>query len=98
MSEAYSSSGIWKYERHPSDSRYVVYLDRGIQPHIAYMGDFFGEEQTIANARLLAASPELLSALEQLLAESCHKPGPYGERSDSEIRASRAIEKAKGKA
>lgn len=74
MSEQYSSAGTWKFEKNPSHTRYLVYLDKGIQPHIAYLSDCYGEEQTIANGHLIAAAPLMLEALENIENDDKHMP------------------------
>ncbi len=41
----------------------IIYQDQGIQPHIAFMENFFDQETMDATGTLYAASPLLLSAL-----------------------------------
>ncbi len=42
----------------------IVFRDHGIQPHICKMATFFDYEQAAINARLIAAAPDLLEALQ----------------------------------
>jgi hypothetical protein len=70
--------------------------------HVAEMGTHNGREVSAANARLIAAAPELLSALESLF-EHCsmvHKrwgDGSNQKEADAAIEAARAaIAKAEG--
>lgn len=45
----------------------IIYQDSGIQGHIAETCNFFDKDQQELNSKLIAAAPELLAALQDLI-------------------------------
>lgn len=64
MSEARFTPGPWKFDGG------TVYVDRGIQPHIAYLRDgksYLLTDQAEENGNLIAAAPAMYEALKAVL-------------------------------
>lgn len=87
--------GPWKYDW---IEKSIFYDDNDVQPRIAIMdGDNTSEDQNAADARLIAAAPDLLAALKAIV--GCLGPEGYlsacGKSITDQARA--AIAKAEGK-
>lgn len=80
--------GPWRYD---VESEAVFYDDGNICPNIAFLNENTSGEQNLADARLIAAAPDLLEALRAVDLFSA-KP-PSGEVS---AQISRAIARATG--
>lgn len=66
MKEFKGTKGKWKADLDDDNERYVIYLDAGIQPHIAYTPDWSISEVNKVNATLISAAPYLLEALQKV--------------------------------
>ena len=66
----------------------------GLVAQVVLSPEYLSQEETKANARLIAAAPELLEALKYLLEEVCTKNGRPFDGATEEATA--AINKARG--
>ena len=66
-----ASPGPWKVGQYLGSPRqFVIHMDvgdKGRGSDVAFTSAAFGNDETIANARLIAAAPDLLEALQMLL-------------------------------
>lgn len=97
MSERKHTPGPWKLEVGDHSHRYSLVTDEDDRTiHYKYgSGTAYDAEKDEANARLIAASPEILGALTEIVA-SFGKPIPHSESAPIQ-RARAAIAKATGK-
>jgi hypothetical protein len=73
---------------------YEVQDDKGAL--ICNLSGWRGEQQTLANARLIAAAPDLLEALKAMLRSYEFLKPPHSPMSDAQKKAQAAITKAEG--
>lgn len=68
MKEFKGTPGPWELsQKDLDDPTILVYADHGIQGHICEMTNFADDYDTEANAKLIAAAPDLLEALQEML-------------------------------
>ena len=91
---------VWTEEKTRRDDVYIAGNPTGApggMRHLAYMVSTSDGDQTEANARLIAAAPDLLAALESALAMICEECAD-GECTEQAAAARAAIGKATGRA
>ncbi len=102
MTKPKHTPGPWKHD----DIYGLIVTQDGAEIAACHAGRTGGKSETVPNARLIAAAPELLEALKQLLddysdATDCCDPNCDCEGNDSKKRlaklATAAIAKAEGK-
>ncbi len=96
--------GPWKVGQYLGSLRqFVIHMDVGDigrGSDVAFTSAAFGNDETIANARLIAAAPDLLEALQQYgigFADEAAARAEFGDYEvDRELRRRAAIAKATG--
>lgn len=90
------TQGKWEAYKIPDTKRTIIQIKgdyyKGIVP-IAEVGEYNSKELQEANARLIAAAPELLEALNSIV-DFWDGNGTPEDRKNSIIKASKAIRKA----
>jgi hypothetical protein len=94
MSEEKHTPGPWKIGTPPPNGEQTIGTQSGMMVAVAVTGVNF-EQQTIANAKLIAAAPDLLEALQSIVASA--EDGCSAINTRFLITAKAAIAKATGK-
>ena len=96
------TEGPWKVGQYLGSPRqFVIHMDvgdKGRGSDVAYTSAAFGNDETIANARLISAAPDLLEALQVMLRDysAVHARGGDLEMQPALFQAQRAIARATG--